>query len=40
MSIKIVSDSSSDILQLDGVDFASAPLTIITDEKQYIDDDI
>lgn len=38
MAIKIVSDSGSDVLVLDGVAFASAPLTIITDAKQYLDD--
>ena len=38
MSIKIVSDSSADLLELEGIDFNVAPLTIITDEKQYIDD--
>lgn len=38
MSIKIVSDSSADLLRIEGVDFAVAPLTIITDEKQYMDD--
>lgn len=38
MSIKIVSDSAADLLKLNGVDYACAPLTIITDEKQYIDD--
>lgn len=38
MSIRIVSDSASDLLKLEDVDFAVAPLTIITDEKQYIDD--
>ncbi|MBQ8039828.1 MAG: DegV family protein [Lachnospiraceae bacterium] len=38
MSIKIVSDSASDLLQIESVDFAVAPLTIVTDEKQYIDD--
>ena len=37
MAFKIVSDSSSDIFALDGVDYASVPLKIITDEKQYID---
>ena len=35
---KIVTDSSADTLVLDGVDFASAPLTIVTDEKEYVDD--
>lgn len=38
MSIKIVSDSSADLLKLDGVDYAAAPLAIITDENKYIDD--
>lgn len=35
---KIVADSSADTLMLDGVDFASAPLIIRTDEKHYVDD--
>lgn len=38
MSFKIVSDSSSDITALSGVDFASAPLKIINDEHEYVDD--
>ena len=33
MKFKIVADSSSDVLKLDGVDFASAPLKIITNER-------
>jgi len=37
MGIKIVADSSSDLLNLDGVEFASAPLKIITAEKEFID---
>ncbi len=37
MTFKIVSDSASDIFALDGVDFASVPLKIITDNKEYID---
>ncbi len=36
--IKIVADSSADTLWLDGISFASAPLKIITKEKEYIDD--
>ena len=36
--VKIVSDSSSDILTLDKVDFASAPLKIITDGREFTDD--
>lgn len=35
---KIVTDSSADTLTLAGVDFASAPLTIVTDQKEYVDD--
>lgn len=37
MSYKIITDSSADILALDGVDFASVPLKIITSEKEYVD---
>ena len=36
--IKIVADSSSDMLQLIGYDFCSAPLKIRTDKKEYTDD--
>ena len=35
---KIVADSSADTLVLEGVDYASAPLIIRTDEKNYVDD--
>ncbi|MBR4072333.1 MAG: DegV family protein [Clostridia bacterium] len=38
MNFKIVTDSSSDILELNGVDFESAPLKIITAKKEYVDD--
>lgn len=38
MKIRIVSDSSSDILELENIDYKSVPLKIITDEKEYIDD--
>ena len=34
---KIVTDSSSDLRTLDGVPFESAPLKVITDEREYID---
>ena len=37
MTFKIVSDSSADIHQLSSVDFASVPLKIITDAKEYVD---
>ncbi len=36
--IKIVSDSSSDLLTLNNVPFASSPMKIITSEKEFIDD--
>ena len=39
MRMKIVSDSSSDMLSLEGVEFASAPLKIITSQKEYVDDE-
>ncbi len=38
-SVKIIADSSSDIFNLDGMSFASAPLKIKTAEKEYVDDD-
>ena len=37
MQYKIVTDSSSNMFGLDGVGFASAPLKIITKEKEYVD---
>ena len=39
MKFKIVADSSSDTIAVDSVPFSSAPLKIITDKKEYIDDD-
>lgn len=38
MSYKIVSDSSSDILNIEGINFECVPLTILTEEKEYVDD--
>ena len=38
MAVKIVSDSSSDILELEGVDFASVPLVVSTEEREFVDD--
>ena len=38
MSYKIVSDSSSDILNIEGINFESVPLTILTENKEYVDD--
>lgn len=36
--LKIVADSSSDLIGLQDFDFASAPLKITTDQKDFIDD--
>ena len=38
MHYKIVADSSADLLTLSDVPFSSVPLTIVTSEKQYVDD--
>ncbi|MBO7217271.1 MAG: DegV family protein, partial [Clostridia bacterium] len=38
-NIKIVADSSSDLFSLDSVCFESAPLKILTDEKEYVDNE-
>ncbi len=38
MEFKIVADSSADLKSVDAVSFSSAPLKIITAEKEYIDD--
>lgn len=37
--VKILADSSADLLALSRVPFASVPLKIITDKKEYVDDD-
>ena len=37
-NIKIVADSSANMLTMDSVPFAVAPLKVITDEKEFIDD--
>ena len=37
MDLKIVADSSADMLSLEGFPFASAPLKIVTAEKEYPD---
>ena len=37
MTYKIISDSSSDLLELSGAPYESVPLKIITDEKEYVD---
>lgn len=38
MAFKIVADSSSDLLQLPHVDFASVPLTIMAGDRTFVDD--
>ena len=37
--IKIVSDSSSDLLTLDNVEYASSPMKIITAKREFVDDE-
>ena len=37
-NMKIVADSSSDVLNLESVPYAAAPLKIVTSEKEYVDD--
>lgn len=39
MNYKIVADSSCNLLSFPGVDFASVPLKIVTDAKEYVDDE-
>ncbi len=37
MKVKIISDSASNMLCMNGVDFASVPLRIVTNDKEYVD---
>ena len=37
MSIKIVSDSSSNVFRVEGLNYATVPMKVITDEKEYLD---
>ncbi|MCD7749036.1 MAG: DegV family protein, partial [Oscillospiraceae bacterium] len=39
MKRRIVSDSSANMLTLEGMDFASVPLKIIAGEREYVDDE-
>jgi len=39
MKYKIVADSSSNVWQVEGMDYASVPLKIINGEKEYVDID-
>ena len=38
MNYRILADSSANLLALEGADFVSVPLKIITDKKEYVDD--
>ena len=38
MKTKIVVDSSSNLYELPGAEFACVPLKIVTDEQEYLDD--
>ena len=37
MKVKIITDSASNMFSMDGVDFASVPLRIVTNDKEYVD---
>lgn len=37
-NVRIVADSSANLLELEGVSFASAPLKIIAGEREFVDD--
>ena len=37
--IRIVADSSADILELEGVEYAFAPMKIITSAREFVDDE-
>ena len=39
MNVKIVADSSANLPALAGIAYASVPLKIVTDEKEYVDND-
>lgn len=39
MNIKIVTDSASNLHRLEGIEFAYAPLTIRTEEREFVDND-
>ncbi len=38
MGIRIVSDSSSDLLELDGVDYRTVPLKVMFGSREYVDE--
>ncbi|MGN1343386.1 MAG: DegV family protein, partial [Traorella sp.] len=38
MNYKIVSDSSSNLYEIEGVEYTTVPLKIITQEREYVDE--
>ena len=40
MSYKIIADTSSNVYKIEGVNFAYAPMKIITSEKEFVDEHI
>ena len=38
MNFKIVSDSSSNLLNFAGVPYATVPLKVVTEQREYVDD--
>lgn len=38
MTYKIVADSTSNVMSLEKIDFSSVPMKIVTDVKEYVDD--
>jgi len=38
MNMKIVADSSANLLEFEGIPYASVPLKIVTAEREYVDD--
>lgn len=36
--MRIVTDSASNIISLEGISFASVPIRVLTDKKEYVDD--
>ena len=38
MNVKIVADSSANLLSFEGIPYASVPLKIVTAEREYVDD--
>ena len=39
MNIKVVADSSANLPSLQGIPYASVPLKLVTDQKEFVDDE-